>query len=182
MSASFSAEGRGRRAGADLFVAAESRQARRRLGPTAWAVLEDVALDAYLDDHARLVAVTSVRRVALQLGISKDTAARALLRLADAGLVERQSRRDESGTFSASVYVVCLDHCRGLSRSDGQQRPTIPCPVGEDTADLVRPAVQDSTASPARPAHASSRRSSRRAVPHVQGGLFAVNLLGDQGR
>ncbi len=182
MRASFSAEGRERRADAGLLVAAESRHARRRLGTTAWAVLEDVALDAHLEDSGRLVAVTKVRRIALHLGISKDTAARALLRLAEAGLVERQSRRDESGTFSASVYVVCLDHCSGLSRSDGAQRPTTPCPVGGDTADLVQPAVQDSTASPARPGHASSRRSSRRAVRREQGDLFPVDLVGDQRR
>ncbi len=182
MSASFGTEGPARQATAGLLVAPESRQARQRLGTTAWAVLEDVALDAHIDDHARLVAVTNVRRIALHLGISKDTAARALLRLAEAGLVERQRRRDESGSFSASVYVVCLDHCSGLSRSDGEQRPTNPCPVGGDTADLVRPALQDGTASPARPGHASSRRSSRRAVRHEQGGLFAVDLLGDQRR
>ncbi len=182
MSGSDGTEGRDRQAGAGLLVAPESREVRRSVGTTAWAVLEDVALDAYLDDHGRLLAVTNVRRIALHLGISKDTAARALLRLADAGLVERQSRRDESGAFSASVYVVCLNHCSGLSRSDGEQRPTTPCPVGGDTADLVRPAVQDSTASPARPGHASSRRSSRRAVRAEQGGLFAADLLGDHRR
>jgi DNA-binding transcriptional ArsR family regulator len=115
-------------------VAPESRQARQRLGTTAWAVLEDVALDAHIDDRARLVAVTNVRRIALQLGISKDTAARALLRLAEAGLVERQSRRDESGTFSASVYVVCLEHCSGLLHAESDPRPTTPCPVAADTA------------------------------------------------
>jgi DNA-binding transcriptional ArsR family regulator len=181
VSASFSAEGGGQAAAA-LLVVPESRHARRTLGTTAWAVLEEVALDAHRDDHGRLLAVTNVRRIARHLGISKDTAARALRRLAEAGLVERQSRRDESGTFSASVYVVCLDHCSGLSRSDGEQRPTTPCPVGGDTAEPVRPAVQDSTASPARPGRASSRRSSRRAVRAEQGGLFAVDVLGDHRR
>ncbi len=167
---------------AGLLVAPESRQARQRLGTTAGAVLEDVALDAHIDDHGRLLAVTNVRRIALHLGISKDTAARGLRRLAEAGLVERQRPRDQTGEFGASVYVVCLDHCSGLTRSDGEQRLTTPCPAGGDTADLVEHAVQDSTASPARPGHASSRRSSRRAVRADQGGLFAADVLGDHGR
>ncbi len=182
MSTSSDAEDRPRHLGAGLFVAPESRQAHRTLGTTAWAVLEDVALDAQLDDHGRLLAVTNVRRIALQLGISKDTAARALGRLADAGLVERQHRRDHTGAFTASVYVVRLAHGSGLVHVEVDPRPTTPCPDAADTADLVERAVQDSRASAARPGRALSRRSSRRAVRADQGGLFAAEVLGDHGR
>ncbi len=180
MSGSSSYEDRDRQATAGLLVAPESRQARRRLGTTAWAVLEDVTLDARLGDQGRLEAVTNVRRIALRLGISKDTAAWALRRLADAGLVERQSRRGETGTFTASVYLLRLDHGSGLVHRQSAPRPTTPCPDAPDTADLNQPADQSSADSPARPRRSPSRGSSRRRPQ--QGGLFAIDLLEDHRR
>ncbi len=127
-------------------------------------------------------AVTNVRHIALQLGISKDTAARALRRLADAGLVERQHHRDETGAFTASVYVMRLEHGSGLVPAEGDPRPTTPCPVAADVADLIQPADQGSADPVARPRRPTARRSSRRAVRAEQGGLFAADLLGDHRR
>lgn len=95
---SVSAERQGEGPGAavaGLFVTPACRRTRKSLGSTAWAVLEDIALEAEVDDHGRLVVTTNVRRVAAQLGMSKDTVARAFLRLSDAGLVERPSRRGQ---------------------------------------------------------------------------------------
>lgn len=68
-----------------LVITAASRNARAELGLTPWAVLEDLALDGRSDSEGRLVAATNVRHIAIHLGISKDTAARALACLADAG-------------------------------------------------------------------------------------------------
>jgi hypothetical protein len=76
-----------------VLVTAGARKLCRAVGTTAWAVLADIALDAEADSEGRLVAATNVRRIAADLGISKDTAARALGRLVDAGLVVRHCRR-----------------------------------------------------------------------------------------
>ncbi len=170
------AEDRGRQAVAGLCVAPESRHGR--LGTTAWAVLEDVALDAHLDDHGRLLAVTNVRRISLQLGISKDTAARALLRLADAGLIQRQSRRNETGEFAGSVYVVHLVESSGLARLACYRCPATPSPALTDTV-TTSPADPeghgDATSVPARPTRSRRESSSRRAAPSEQGDLFGAD-------
>jgi hypothetical protein len=70
-----------------VLVTAGARKLCRAVGATAWAVLCDIALDAEADAHGNLVAATNVRRIAGDLGISKDTAARALARLTNAGLI-----------------------------------------------------------------------------------------------
>ena len=58
---------------------------RASLEPTAWVVLEELALRADLID-GQAVAEQSVRTVAESLGRSKDAVARALRQLAIAGL------------------------------------------------------------------------------------------------
>jgi len=71
-----------------LEVDTASRPWRRRLGWLTWAVLEDVALSAYPDTDG-WAAPVGARAVAQNLGMTKDTAAKALAALAAAGIVER---------------------------------------------------------------------------------------------
>jgi hypothetical protein len=71
-----------------LEVDTASRLWRRRLGWLTWAVLEDVALSAYPDTDG-WAAPVGARAVAQNLGMTKDTAAKALAALAAAGIVER---------------------------------------------------------------------------------------------
>lgn len=52
-------------------VFASSRVVKRAVGLAAWAVLEDIALDARIDDQGRLVAETNVRRIAENLAVNK---------------------------------------------------------------------------------------------------------------
>ena len=86
--------------------ASASRALIRELGATAWTVLVDVSLDACAEPMGR-TAMTSVRLVALHLGVTPGTVARALARLTAAGLVQRQDRRDgTTGRFVESVYIV----------------------------------------------------------------------------
>lgn len=115
-----------------LLVTDASVELRRSLGIAAWAVLEDVALDSVVDESGRLVAVTNVRRIAARLGISKDTAAAALARLAGRGLVERRSvGRSDGGRFGRSVYAVCLDDSVGIATlASGAVPPSLDAPRG----------------------------------------------------
>ncbi len=55
-----------------------SRAVKRSVGLMAWGVLEDIALDAQLDQCGRLVAETSVRQIAANLGLGKNTVNRHL--------------------------------------------------------------------------------------------------------
>lgn len=78
---------------------------RRALTPSTWLVLEELARTA--GDGG--VATTNVRQLAVDLGMSKDTAARALQRLVAAGLVERTEIRDmDTERFGSVAYRVDL--------------------------------------------------------------------------
>jgi DNA-binding IclR family transcriptional regulator len=84
-----------------LTVGPEAGEIVRRVGPTAWAVLELLVARAEGE-----LARVSARSAATAIGLSKDTAARALRTLASIGLIERVARRADDGTFAAGVYRV----------------------------------------------------------------------------
>lgn len=88
--------------------AVEQRRALcRQLGPTPWAVLQDMVADAARDAAGELVVTTNVRRLASNLGLSKDTASRAICRLVDAKLVSRRPvGRSSAGTFGPGTYAL----------------------------------------------------------------------------
>ena len=75
-----------------ILILPESRALIRQVGSQAWAVLEDVSLDASPED-GRWVARTSVRGVAAHRGLTPGTVARALAKLCAAGLVVREDHR-----------------------------------------------------------------------------------------
>ena len=151
-----------------LVVTGTSRELRRSLGVIAWAVLEDVVLDAVVDPAGRLVASTNVRRVAGHVGMSKDTAAAALTRLARRGLVERQpADRTGRGLFGRSVYVLHLDTADGISHLDGRLTPCRPEPGSAGAEDVV--AVEPASE---RPQPRPDRRRTRRTAGHDQVSLF----------
>ena len=60
-----------------VLLSGECRPLRRALRPLVWVVLEEVALDAVVEDGG-LVARTSARQVAERLGVEPGTAATAL--------------------------------------------------------------------------------------------------------
>ncbi len=92
--------------GRRLLLDAASSEIRRRLGATAWVVLEELLL-ASNDDAGWCEATTSVRALAARTGLAKDTVARALSRLRRAGLITaRQSRT--AGVFAAGSYRLLL--------------------------------------------------------------------------
>jgi DNA-binding transcriptional ArsR family regulator len=92
-----------------------SRSVKRAVGVTAWAILEDIALDARMDVEGRLVAETNVRRIASNLGLSPNTVSRHLGRLRQHGFVLHEEGRDvAAGRFATARYV--LDPAAALER------------------------------------------------------------------
>jgi DNA-binding IclR family transcriptional regulator len=74
----------------------------RRVGPTAWTVLTALAIGAERVDGT-VIARASVRSLAANLGLNKDTVARALARLRQAGLVVHTASPFELGTYRVTV-------------------------------------------------------------------------------
>lgn len=135
-----------------LRVDEDSRAVKQELGATAWVVLEDVALDAHLDDAGRLLASTTVRRVAT-LGLTPGTVARAIARLCAHGIVHREDRRDPgSGRFGESVYVIHkitgLSLCIDLPHT---VEPDAARPVTASPSVEVRHTARSRTSGAARP-------------------------------
>jgi hypothetical protein len=90
---------------AALVMSGPSSQLRRDLRPVAWVTLEEVALDAVLED-GRLVARTSARLVAERLGMDPGTTAIALRALRKRGLLALEREKGAAGRFGLSVYVL----------------------------------------------------------------------------
>lgn len=113
---------------------------RAGLEPTAWIVLEELAMRAVHVD-GQPVAEQSARTVADSVGRSKDAVARALRQLTDAGLVERgESRHGFSGRFTGGHYVVDL-RAAGLRlpAAPVATPPAPPAVVAEPRPDLPPP-------------------------------------------
>lgn len=121
-----------------MLVSAASRTLRRQLRALAWLTLEDVALDAVVED-GRLVARTSARQLAAHLGIDPGTAAGALRVLRDCGLLHLEREHGPTGRFGLSVYV--LGPVSGLTVIS-------PCAALPQTATppMVNPGVDDTAA------------------------------------
>ena len=90
-----------------IVVGAASSELRRALGPTSWVVLEELLLRSH-GTTGDCVACVSVRSLAASLGLAKDTAARAIRRLRDAGLVTVAQQRTEAGIFDTGSYVIAI--------------------------------------------------------------------------
>lgn len=117
-----------RRESAAVVLSGECRSLRRSLRPLMWVVLEEIALDAAIED-GRLVARTSARQVAERLGINPGTAADALRVLGRGGLVHLEREKGSAGRFGLSVYH--LGPVAGLSVV--QPRAAEPCVVSPPT-------------------------------------------------
>jgi hypothetical protein len=133
-------------------VFASSREVKRAVGLVAWAILEDIALDAHLDDAGRLIATTNVRRIAANLAINKDTAAKHLARLRDYGFVlQEEGGHSASGRWETCRYILdpsaCLERFTHTPTGDRQPGPPDgaatgadpgrPCPRDPDTATIT---------------------------------------------
>lgn len=80
---------------------------RRRIGPVAWVVLECLAEHAVVRGDVT-VSCRSVRGLAGELDLSKDSVARALQRLRRDGLVAQVGDRGDDGRFGRGHCVLSL--------------------------------------------------------------------------
>lgn len=78
---------------------------RRQLGPTAWCALECLVERA----GTGTFAVASVRSLATQLGVAKNTANRAIGTLVRAGLIEAMQGRGTDGQYRPGSYRIVID-------------------------------------------------------------------------
>ena len=90
-----------------VVVGAASSDLRRALGPTSWVVLEELLLRSSGASN-ECVARVSVRALAASLGLAKDTAARAIRRLRNAGLVTAAQERTNAGIFDIAAYRITV--------------------------------------------------------------------------
>ena len=109
---------------------------RRRLGPSAWMVLEDLALNAERSVDGRLVARTSSRAVAGRLGRQASTVGDALRRLRAEGIARLVREDGDAGRFGIGVYELALPEgvsvlapCHGLPCTEK------PCMANPGTGD-----------------------------------------------
>ncbi len=90
-----------------VVLSIESVELRRRLGPTAWVVFEQLLLES-TGNGDTCAASVSVRSLAAQLGLAKDTVARALVRLRSAGLVDASQSRTATGVYATGCYTLAI--------------------------------------------------------------------------
>lgn len=121
-----------------VLVLPSSRAASRELGPLAWRLLEELALEAQA--NGTLATQTSVRTLAAELKVGKEAAASAIHRLVEFGVVACQPCR-RAGRYAGSSYVLDIDACRraGLVitsvASPDAPCPASPCPANRDTVE-----------------------------------------------
>jgi hypothetical protein len=96
-----------------------------RVGPTAWTVLTALAVNAK-SDAGGMVVSASVRSLAANLSLNKDTVSRALARLRDAQLVVHVTGRFEAGAYRLTVPADVIgfnpDPPTGTGRRRSAQR------------------------------------------------------------
>lgn len=107
-----------------LVVTAGSVELRRRLGPTAWVVFEELVLVSTGPGEG-CVASVSIRTLAGRLGLAKDTVARAIARLRRAGLVTAHQSRTDTGVFATGSYTLTIPPSIAIDDPTASTAPAI---------------------------------------------------------
>jgi DNA-binding transcriptional MocR family regulator len=103
-----------------VLLHSSASHVRRLVGPTAWSVLEELLARSF-GAGPTCEAVTSTRALAADLGLSKDTVARALQTLRQRHLVEVAQDRTGAGTFASGRYRIVMPD--GVSLPDPASAP-----------------------------------------------------------
>ena len=90
-----------------IVLGPRAHELRAYIGPTAWAVLEEM-MQCSIGDGDHVVAQVSIRSLATSLGLAKDTVARAVRRLRDLGVLAAVQARSSSGVFEAGSYCLAV--------------------------------------------------------------------------
>lgn len=107
---------------------------RRELGPVAWSALEVIAFRCICDGDDVLVARVGVRRLADEMGVAKNTAARATQMLLARGLIRRSQRRSASGRFERGLYELALPSDALVVVTAGVDRTSVESTSGRKAA------------------------------------------------
>ncbi len=94
--------------GLSMVIDGRCSALRREVGPAAWVVLEELLTGATVDDETScVVSRTTVRGLAKETALSKDTVSRSLQRLRVAKVVRiEREQHDDSGRFVSVRYMV----------------------------------------------------------------------------
>jgi DNA-binding MarR family transcriptional regulator len=99
--------------GLSMVIDGRCSALRREVGPAAWVVLEALLTGATVDaETSCAVSRTTVRGLAKETALSKDTVSRSLQRLRVAKLVRiEREQHDDSGRFVSVRYMVDMAGC-----------------------------------------------------------------------
>lgn len=135
---------------ANVVVTELGREVRRHVGPTAWAVLEELAARLQVDAAGGLAVDVRLGHLADALGLSVEVVRSALRRLIVAGIVERQEQRSaDTQRFSGARYrivartglvVVERGSAQPFGDQPGTDFPDTAQPVGEKPHVEIAPA------------------------------------------
>lgn len=117
-----------------LLLDTDSAAWYRKLGPLPWMALQHLALHAHRTDEG-WAAPLGVRGLAAGIGVTKDTAARAITTLTAADLVSRQQVDTPPGRRRSGYLIHLPRSLRLIERPqepDRHPRPATACPDGED--------------------------------------------------
>ena len=110
---------------------------RRDLGPTAWCALECLVERT----NGGAIAVVSVRSLAADLGVAKNTAHRALVALVRAGIAEAVQDCSTDGRFQPGGYRLHLgDLLASTTTRPTRTRPTATTRTAAAQLSLLPPA------------------------------------------
>jgi len=93
-----------------VVIGPAAADVRRAVGPVAWCALEYLAASPPFGYGDQDTVAASVRSLAVGLGVSKNTAHRALAVLRAAGLVQPVQSRCGTGRFDAGCYRLAVPH------------------------------------------------------------------------
>ena len=118
-------------------MGSSSGNLRRRVGPNAWVVLEELLLEASIDDNETRCATShaTVRALATRIGLSKDTVSRSLHKLSAAKVLTVEAlRHDDTGRFVSVRYVIALNALPIVLRAATEPEPVKPAASRKSTA------------------------------------------------